>query len=312
MLNSEERERGKMKKRFDRIGIKGAWRVRIFLLLLFFGQTSLTANPTVYEGRKFICSSEKLLSLSTNYFQPMKRGTLLGYWGVEYLNNWEAPLSGFHGNLRRLGSLHFQFYFSRTVSLQVKGVITQHLRMDDPLLDLNSNQRLQQTSDVGDFTITTLGQIISPGKYRPAIGLRVSTKLPNTNQNLGLGNNTTDVIMAVVMSKRYGSTRFFFDSGVGILTPPRRLNVQNDVFVYGFGMIWNAAPALRVAGEINGFMSSSEHPPAGTEDRSRIKLGVAWNFSRVAVEVFTTHGLTSRDENFGIQLGLSTQLNFIH
>ncbi len=301
-----------MKKIYDRPDKKHARLTVILLLYMFFTQTNILATPTVYENKKFIHSSEKLLTLSTNYFQPIKRGTLLGYLGVEYQHNWKAPLSGFHGNLRRLGSLHLQFFFSETVSLQVKGTIIQLLRMDNSQLDSETNQHLHQTSDVGDFTITTLGQVISPGKYRPAIGIRVTTKLPNTNQNLGLGNNTTDVIMAIVMSKSYGSTKFFLDSGVGILSPPRRLNVQNDVFVYGFGMIWNVSPEVRFASEINGFMSSTDHPPAGTEDRSHIKLGVAWTFSRVALELFSSYGLTQRDGDFGIQLGLSTQLNFIH
>jgi len=50
-------------------------------------------------------------------------------------------------------------------------------------------------------------------------------------------------------------------------------------------------------------MCSSAHPPAGTEDRSKIKVGISWNLSKVALELFTSHGLTARDEDLGVDSG---------
>lgn len=252
------------------------------------------------------------LLIQTNSLPLMSRGTVFFHAGYEFKKNWEAPVSQFRGNLHRFGVLRFDFYLSERVSLQVRGVVNQYLDAWRPNQSRLPNVSFNAANDVGDFSITTLAYLIPDGFYHPAFGLRVEAKLPNTNQNNGLGTNTTDIKLSVLTSKRLGSFNLYSDMGVGILSAPRQLNEQNDVLLYGFGGSVKVGRNMLLAGELNGFLSTRQNVPLGTEDRGQARLGMVWRFSQLAVEIFPQYGLTHRDGSLGIAAGLSWQLNFLN
>ncbi|MGH7596530.1 MAG: hypothetical protein ACREOI_09260, partial [bacterium] len=209
------------------------------------------------------------------------------------------PITRSRGDLYRLGVLRFDCGIAQNVNLQIRGALRQVLRFD----------RGGSAHDVGDFSVAAVARIAEAGKHRPALGFRFETKLPNTNQDRGIGTNTTDVTMAILATKQYGRALVFADLGLAILTAPRQLNDQNDVMVYGLGLLWNLNQHFQLAGDVNGFVSPRDQIPLGTEDRSAARLGVSWKLSKIALEILIVNGLTQREGRLGMMAGVSWQIN---
>jgi hypothetical protein len=276
-------------------------KVSLFLILLiFFNYTVLFAKKVVNEdSNRKICSPTKPLYLSTTLIQSISRATFCVLGGYELWKEWHTPLSGIVGNLNKYGKVYLDYYFSKSVFLQIRGAVHQVLR---------GEQLLQ---DAGDFTVSTVAEIFSETRTRPSFGLQIKSKLPNTNQNRGIGPNTTDLTFSILMSKHFAKLTFMTEIGVGILTAPQKINLQNDVLVYGVGWFFNLTDFLIVSSEINGFLSTVKKSPIGTESRGRFQMGLLWKFSNFALEIFPSHGLNNREGDFGIGIGVSTQLNIL-
>lgn len=243
-------------------------------------------------------SPAAVLALQTNNLQLAPRGALRIHAACEFRPDWQAPITRARGDLFRLGVLRFDFGIAQNVTIQIRGALRQVLRFD----------RGASASDVGDFGVATIARIVSAKAQRPALGFRIKAKLPNTNQDRGIGTNTIDVTMTVLATKQYGRALVFADLGLAILTAPRQLNDQNDVMVFGLGLLWNLSQRFQLAGEINGFVSSRDQIPLGTEDRSAARLGVIWKLSKVALEIMAVNGLIQREGRLGVTAGLSWQM----
>lgn len=279
---------------------------RGFLILFVL----VTLNAAAGQDARFLWKHtsdqpELILGLRTVCLQMLPRGSVQLFTGFEFVDDWEAPLSRFRGPLYLAGMLRFDFYVSSYVSIKITGVLQEFQRIQgDP--DLSGyDVKSDVANDIGDFSVATVVTLLSQKRHRPAVGMRIETKLPNTNQEHGLGPNTTDVTLSLLASHRAGSLIAFGDMGVGILTAPRLLNEQNDVFVYGFGFIWKLSEEWRIAGEVNGFVSTRLTTPVGTESRGYVRLGCVWSLPRLAVEVYPGYGLTGREGAFRLMVGLS-------
>ncbi|GAB4370624.1 MAG: hypothetical protein Kow0042_12970 [Calditrichia bacterium] len=269
-------------------------------------------NPsTIPMSKKKVEAPSAPLSLRGAILQNEDRGTFLLYSAVEYRQNWEAPLSGIKGDLKRFGVIRLDYYVSRNVVIQIRGAVKQILDIEATSPTGAENLKRSSASDVGDFSIASLAYFFTERAHYPAFGLRMETTLPNTNQNNGLGTNTTDLQISLFGKKTYQQITLYADMGIGILTAPLNFNNQNDVFVYRTGILARISNRLQLAGEISGFHSTRNWVPIGTESRGIGQIGLTRNFRNVALEFFTVHGLNQREGDWGIILGLSTQVNFL-
>ncbi|MDZ7362450.1 MAG: hypothetical protein ONB46_17260 [candidate division KSB1 bacterium] len=237
------------------------------------------------------------LSLYTNSLQLLPKGKIRLHAGFELRPNWQAPITRARGDLYRFGTLRCDFGVAENVAIQIRGAVKQVLKSGDKTI----------ARDAGDFSMATIARVLSEKSKRPALGFRIETKLPNTNQDRGIGVNTTDVTMSILATKIFRSVTVFSDLGLVILTAPRQINDQNDALVYGVGVLWNVNKKFQLAGEINGFTSPRDQIPLGTEDRSAARAGAIWKLSRIACETLVLYGLTKREGQLGIIVGLSWQ-----
>jgi len=245
--------------------------------------------------QRLLNSPSSPLALQTNMLRLPPKGGMWLHAGFEWRQNWQAPITRAVGDLYRYGTLRLDFGLAENVSLQIRGAIKQVLKSNSKIV----------ARDAGDFSIATIARVLPEKPHRPALGFRVETKLPNTNQDRGIGNNTTDITMSVLATKELGSALIFSDLGLVIMSAPRQINDQNDALVYGLGVAWSLNKKLQLAGEINGFTSPRNQIPLGTEDRSAARLGFVWKFSKFAVEILAVKGLVHREGNFGVMAGLS-------
>jgi hypothetical protein len=147
---------------------------------------------------------------------------------------------------------------------------------------------------------------------RPAIGLRMATKLPNASNESGLGLDTIDFYSALLLGKTVRSVRIVGNFGLGILSDPTNGTRQNDVFTYGLSLARALTNQFEVVAEVNGRMNArSENTPPGTESRSLVRAGVRFTQATVRLDGALLLGLTSRDPSWGFTIGATYVFNAI-
>ena len=286
--------------------------VFIFLLgLCVVPPRSFAGETSVEHKRNLVDATPLPLSLQNEYLIPREKGSLLLLTAFEMRHQWIAPVSGYQGNLVKFGSLRLDYFLSKNVVFQIRGSFFQQLRFREENGSSRAANDSRTVQDVEDFHVSTIATFLSEQRYRPAIGLRIDTRLPNSNQKKGLGTNTTDIFLALLTTKSFRSMWLFGEVGVGILTAPRVLNRQNDVLIYGVGMILNLAHNLQIAAGVSGMVSTKESVEIGTENRGIVQIGLHWKFPDFALEVFPQYGLHERSGTFGLRAGLGWQLNFL-
>lgn len=281
------------------------WGGMIFWQMLFANQ------PAPRDKVPLVTLPANSLVLMTHSLQQMPSGTLLMHVGMNFRDDWQAPLSQLKGDLTRWAVFQVAYFVAPRVAIRVTGAAHQVLSLNRSTSPSTNPSRERTASDVADFTVSTIATLFAAGKYRPAFGLNLETKLPNTNQDQGLGTNTTDASFAILASNRYGPVAVFTEVGVAILSSPIDTNDQNDVWVYGAGFNWKAARFAMITGEVNGFFSTRLTVPPGTEDRGRLRLGVVWMLGKFSLETIPEYGLNRREGGWGVTIGVSTQLNLL-
>jgi hypothetical protein len=163
------------------------------------------------------------------------------------------------------------------------------------------------TNDVGDAKLWMKMKLRNESRRAPSVGFRFGVELPNSDQTLGIGTNTTNFYSTVNAGKRFLNQKLnlFGNIGLGILQAPVNEFTQNDVLLYGLAGIYTVSDRFNVVGEVNGFHSTRKHAPLGTEDFSEARLGaqiralgVRWN----AAGVF---GLSKNAPRTGLVLGIT-------
>jgi len=160
---------------------------------------------------------------------------------------------------------------------------------------------------VEDLVVATKVRLLSETAGRPAIGLRLATRLPNAGNESGLGLDTTDFFVSALVGKTVQSIRIVGNLGLGILPDPVVGNRQNDVITYGLSVARAIRQGLEVVGEVNGRANTrdDEDTPVGTESRANMRAGARFTRGTVRVDAGLIVGMTSRDPSIGFTAGLT-------
>jgi hypothetical protein len=237
-------------------------------------------------------------------------GRILLEGGVDYAHDADYPASGLEGNLLRAPVVGISIGISSIAELQIDGGF--HNRLDitrrlptAPLAGM-VNIPGNTTSSVEDFVIGTKVRVVGEGVSRPSIGLRFATKLPNASNESGLGLDTTDFQLAVLVAKTVQSVRVVGNGGVAILGDPTRGDRQNDVLTYGLSFARALTQRAEVVGEVHGRANTREgDPPPGTGSGSILRLGARYTTGPVRGDAGLIVGLTSRDPRWGVTAGFT-------
>jgi hypothetical protein len=147
-------------------------------------------------------------------------------------------------------------------------------------------------------------RVLSEGMRRPAFAFRFATRLPNANNETGLGLDTTDFFASVIAGKTVQSIRAVANLGLGILGDPINGNRQNDVLTYGVSFARALTNEVEVVGEINGRINTRNgDPPIATESRGIARLGARYTIKGWRADAAILFGVTPHDPNFGFAAG---------
>ncbi len=236
-------------------------------------------------------------------------GRLLLEGGVEYDHDAVYPMSGLTGNLLRVPLVGISIGVSSIAEVQIDQASFSHLditsRRPAPLSGL-MNVTGSSTTDSDDLIIGTKIRIAPEGGVRPAFGFRFATKLPNANNESGLGLDTTDFFASILAGKTTQSVRIVGNIGFAILGDPTNGNRQNDVVTYGASFARALTNAAEVVGEVNGRANTrSGGPLPGTESRSIVRVGLRYTIDGWRGDAALLIGATNNDPSIGVTAGFT-------
>jgi hypothetical protein len=236
-------------------------------------------------------------------------GRVLLEGGVDYARDAIYPVSGLKGNLLSLPLIGISIGVSSIAEMQIDHVSYNRLSITDrrpaPLSSLVTATG-SSTGDADDVVIGMKVRIAPEGERRPAFGFRFVTRLPNANNETGLGLDTTDFIATVLVGKTTESVRLVGNIGLGILGDPTNGNRQNDVLVYGASFARAITNAAEVVGEIAGRANTrSGGPLPGTESRGTARVGLRYTVGGWRADGALLIGVTNNDPGIGVTAGFT-------
>ena len=265
--------------------------------LAILGVLLLSAAPATAQQRPLVTEDPETVGA----------GRVLLEGGIDYSRDILFPASGLTGNLLRAPLIGISVGVSSIAELQIDGGLFNSLSITErrpaPLSDMLDVDG-DRTSDVEDVVVATKVRVVAEGARRPAVGIRLATKLPNTSNENGIGLDTTDFYVTGLAAKTVQSIRVVGNLGLGILGDPTRGDRQNDVLAYGLSFARALTNATEVVGEVNGRAHvASGTPPVGTESRSAFRFGGRYTQGLTRVDAGVIVGLTSRDPGIGFMVG---------
>src|SRR3954469_24615099 len=134
--------------------------------------------------------------LETEDPETIGAGRILIESGVDYKRDVSFPLSGLRGNLFTFPPIGVSVGVSSIAEIQLDGALYQKLTITErnshaPLAHLITVSG-DTTSDVDDLNIGMKVRFLSETPGRPAMGFRFWTRLPNAENETGLGKDMQD------------------------------------------------------------------------------------------------------------------------
>lgn len=264
------------------------------------GACALTATLAAAQSRPLVTEDPEVVGA----------GQMLIEAGVDRQQGVTYPASGLQGNLWRLGTFGFSFGVSSIAEIQLDGGVRDTLQISKrllaPLSSMLSIGAATSTSDFEDGIIGAKVRVLSETAGRPAMALKFATKLPNAQNEKGLGLDTTDFMFSFLLGKTVQSVRVVGNFGFAILGDPTRGDRQNDVILYGVSMARAVREGLEVVAEVNGRANTRANtPPVGTESHSVVRVGSRFTRGPVRLDGALLIGVTERDPSWGFTAGLT-------
>jgi hypothetical protein len=235
-------------------------------------------------------------------------GMVIATLGVEYLPDVTNDLAGVDGEILRVAALDLRLGLADRAMFVVSWPAFNRLRVHSQVEPPPLGRRLGPVStDWGDVTVATLIRLHAERGRWPAAGLRFAAKLPNTNEKLGIGDNTTDVFATALFGKSFASrASVSAEAGLGILTERTTFFAQNDVFSYGLLADCRVRERLVAVGEVSGYAATHAGGP-GTRGRSELRAGLELSRRTFHWTALVVRGLSGWDSRgVGVAIHAST------
>lgn len=152
--------------------------------------------------------------------------------------------------------------------------------------------------DVGDLRFWTKVKILKETEFRPAVAIKFGTKLPNADNTRNFGTDESDNYGILILSKNILGFDSRLNLGMGILGNPDESSTQDDVLVYGIGVVKPIIGDIKAVAEINGIANSHNE-----NDRSTLRAGVQIPWQWLTWDVAVSKGLNQASEDWGLSAG---------
>lgn len=212
-----------------------------------------------------------------------------------------ASLAGTEGRLLEAGSFSVALRTGR-VAFEAGGTVQRFFRDERvfaaPVGDAQPD-RDGRRHDSGDYRIATVVRLTP--EAAPALAtLRFGTRLPTTDNKVGLDRDALDFFALLGGRARRGALAASAEAGISINGTRDPAWEQRDVLVYALGAEYalspGLVPTLSLVGNVPGL---PERTPRGNEDLGEVRLGVRAG-GRRWVRVELVRGYTEFSPSAGV------------
>ena len=236
-------------------------------------------------------------------------GQILVETGVDWMRAVAFPVSGLRGDLVSGPSIGISVGVGPIAEIQIDGSPYRQLSITErrpaplsPILKVDGTT----TSAVDDVVIATKLRLLNERGGRPSVGLRFATRLPNASNESGLGQDTTDFFMSVLVGKTIGRVRWVGNTGLAIVGDPVVAARQEDLLTVGMSLAAALGRGFEVVTEYNGRMNLAVSSPVpGTENRGVARAGLRVTRGALRLDAAALFGATSTDLDLGATAGLT-------
>ena len=194
--------------------------------------------------------------------------------GAGWLTGQRASLTGSEGRLVEAGQFRLLWRSGRFVlegSGTVRRFFAERDRFDSPFPEVLPSSDGHR-SDSGDYLVTTTALLTS--QDRPlAAALRFGTRLPTTDNTVGLERDRTDFFALLLGRANHGSVRASAGLGVGVHGTRMQGFEQSDMLVFALGLERTRGsfrPSLHLVGHADGLANRTVR---GNEELAELRLG---------------------------------------
>jgi hypothetical protein len=264
------------------------------------GLSAILASPARAQSRPLVTEDP----------ETVPAGFMLLETGIEHQHSAVYPATGLAGNRWRIGTFGLSIGFSSLAELQIDGGLRDRLQIDtrNPAAPLASfvTATGDSTAAFEDLLIGAKVRFVSETDSRPAVALRITTRLPNGSLESGLSLDTFDFNMGLAVAKTVRSTRVAMNVGVGFLDDPTQIANQTHMITFGTSFARAVATGVEIVGELTGrFNVSEDEPPPGNESRGALRFGGRFTRGPVRVDGGMLIGITDNDPSWGFTGGLT-------
>lgn len=232
--------------------------------------------------------------------------------GFDFLQDVDYQLSGLAGDLTSVAVLDLRMGVGQRVEVQMQGVVQHFLDVKRQVKSFVTPTLTgpRSTRDIGDFSIFTKVRLLEETKRRPAFAVRFGFQMPNSNQSRGIGSNTQNIFVDLILQKHFGKLLLMGNVGLGILQAPAASFTQNDLLTYGAAFSYPLHSRVNLVGEVVGRHSTRSITPSllGTESLAHGRLGLQIFAGGFSWDVAGIAGLTKHSAKSGFTFGVTREL----
>jgi hypothetical protein len=224
--------------------------------------------------------------------------------GGGFFLNQHASLAGTRGTLWEVGEFRATIRTGRTV-VELGGTIQRLFRDDEvlypPFGDAAPPTQDGHRHDAGDYRVGAVVRL-TPDASRTLATLRFGTRLPTTDNRVGLDRDAIDFYTTLAAHRHFAALALAVEAGLSINGTRVPTYEQADVLVYAVTAELTAgriAPYVAVMGQ----QDFQENPIRGNEDLSELRAGLRAGTTRW-LNVAWVRGLTEYSPSNGLQIGL--------
>ena len=249
--------------------------------------------------------SGQLRPLEPAQWEVFEPGARLAAWvGGAVHADQRASLAGTEGTLLELGSFQATWRSGR-IAVEAAGTALRRLdersRFAPPYGDARDDAGPTR-SDSGDYRLLTTVLLTPPGEPT-ALAARFGTRLPTTDNRVGLDRDQTDFFGLVAGRARAGRARLTAETGIGIYGTRDPDFEQSDLWIYAAGAELPLGFVTASAAVLGQMDWSAGEPLRGNEDLSELRVG-ARIAGPLAFQAQLVRGLTDFSPGLGLVLSV--------
>src|SRR5688572_14621305 len=186
-----------------------------------------------------------------------------------------ASLAGARGRLIEIGDTRVSYRTGRIV-IEIGGTLQRFFREDTviqpPAEGVNASSIQRTRHDAGDYRVQTVVRL-TPDEVNTALILRFGTRLPTTDNRVGLERDQTDFFAAIGAGRALGSLYLGAEAGISINGTRLSNYEQSDVLIYAANFEYRGrfvSPFVAVVGQED----FRERAARGNEDLGELRAGI--------------------------------------